>query len=942
MTVKIYIGIAAVSVACVISAVSADASGDPAPHSPIGVPTGLAPAGSSTANSTQAAAVRLGTLAAPAAFAPASAQYAQATTTGGVTDVGDVSTGGGQAAVPVTPDPTGTMAQALAAKKAAPNLVEIRPQSEIRKLPDVNVAEALERISGVSLQADTGEGRFINIRGLDADFNSVSYGGVRLLPSNIASPLGGGRAIALDSIPTNLVGAIEVVKSNRPDQDAESLGAAIELVPRTLPADGKPFLEVTGFGGVEPLRGTPRVGGSVAFGGTFGLQNGTYPWQKPGEVAPGAGWVSNPRPFGVLGEASFDHDQRGVDDIEGSYADMQSAGVPDKVFNTLELRRYLYDRRRFSQGGEFNFTPNDSNKFYVRVAEAGYNEHVSRQDLILSNLATGDGNGNYSDGSGGFLAPQATAQNTLRNESETIQTDVVSAGGTSVIDNRFRVSYRGSYSAGQDNRPYDYNSTFGNPNSINVDYNNQNSAHPAVRVLDGTNLANPNNYLFQGINNASEKDFDRERSAAIDVTAPFHIFGLSGDLKAGGELRLRDRSVDRVVRTYTPTDLGSTLNLANFVNGPSLVYYDNRYNIGPQPIGGINGVIGNPALVTQNLQADAISSAQAFQRNVENVYAQYFQYNARLGGLHLLAGMRFEETQGNYRANAVTTQLDGTRTISPVTNRQGYFNYFPTVQASYAVTPTLLARASYSTAIGRPGFNQITAATTVDIGNNTVTTGNPNLKPTTADSFDVALEQTLPNGGIASIQGFDKEFQNYVLGSQVIGSYPGIIGLTKIQTFANAASGARAYGMELGYIQKFVGLPYPLNGFGVDANYTLVQSRVELRPGEFKSLPSTSNHNANFAVFYEQGPVTLRLAAAYVSKNLFAVGANRSTDIFSQPRFRLDLQGEYQLAKEVAVFIAAKNLTDTPLIFTESGSSTRPIQREFYGPTIFAGLRSTF
>ncbi len=885
-------------------------------------------------------AVRLGEWPRPA-FLTNPTQYAQ-NDQPGVTDAGEVATrgGGGAGAAPVVPSRTGTLEQALAAKKAAPNLVEIQPQSEIRKLPDVNVAEALERLSGVSLETDTGEGRFINIRGLDADFNSVTYGGVRLLPSNQSSPLGGGRAIALDSIPSTLVGAIEVVKSNRPDQDAESLGAAIELVPRPIPQDGKLFLDVEAAGGVEPLRNTPRAQGSITFGGAFGLDQGTRPWEKPGDVAPAVGWVSNPRPFSFLATASFDHDQRGVDDLEASYADMQASGAPGKLFSTLEQRRYLYDRRRYSQGGEFGFNPNEENKFYIRLAEAGYTEHVSRQDLILSNLGTGDGNGNYGDGSGGFLAPSATATQTLRNESETVQTDVYSAGGSSFIDDRFRLTYRGSFSQGLDTRPYDYNSAFTNPNPVSLDYNNSNSTHPAVRTLDATNLAIPGNYLFSSINNTPVSTRDREGSGAIDISARVNALGFDGDFKVGGEVRLRDRSVIYDVRTYSPTDLGSQLNLENYVTGPSLTYYDNRYTIGPQPVGGINGVIGNGALVTRNTAADAISSAAAYQDDHENVYAQYFQYNARRGRIGLLAGVRFEETQGNYRANVISTLADGSQTATPATNRQNYFNYFPTLQVRYDITPDLLGRVAYSTAIGRPGFNQNTAGTTVNIGNNSVTTGNPGLQPTTADSFDVALEQALPNGGVASIQGFDKEFQNYILARQIVGAYPGIVGIANIQSFLNASGGARAYGMELGYIQHFVTLPPPLNGLGVDANYTLVQSSVQLRPGEVKELPSTSNHNFNVALLYQAGPCDFRIAASYVSENLYAVGASRSTDIFSQPRFRLDLEGTYEFIKNSFFFVAAKNLTDTTLKFTEGSSSTRPIQREFYGPTLFAGLRS--
>ena len=76
------------------------------------------------------------------------------------------------------------MQQAIEKKKNAPNIIEVQPQSEIRKLPDVNVAEALERIPGISMESDSGEGRFINIRGMDADLNATTFNGVHLTASN--------------------------------------------------------------------------------------------------------------------------------------------------------------------------------------------------------------------------------------------------------------------------------------------------------------------------------------------------------------------------------------------------------------------------------------------------------------------------------------------------------------------------------------------------------------------------------------------------------------------------------------------------------------------------------------------------------------------------------------------------------------------------------------
>jgi outer membrane receptor for ferrienterochelin and colicin len=150
------------------------------------------------------------------------------------TDIGRVTTGPGQGEnQTVVPSATTTRAAAIEEKKQAPNIIEVQPLSEIIKLPDVNTAEALQRIPGISLETDSGEGRFINIRGLDSNLNAATYAGVRLPASNAASPFGGNRAVAFDTFPTGIVGGVEVTKTLRPDMDAEGLGGSINLVPRT-------------------------------------------------------------------------------------------------------------------------------------------------------------------------------------------------------------------------------------------------------------------------------------------------------------------------------------------------------------------------------------------------------------------------------------------------------------------------------------------------------------------------------------------------------------------------------------------------------------------------------------------------------------------------------------------------------------------------------------
>ncbi len=839
---------------------------------------------------------------------------------------------------------TGSLGQALRLKKDASNLIEVQPESEIRKLPDVNVAEALQRVSGISLETDTGEGRFINIRGLDSDLNGVSFDGVRLMPSNIGSPFGGARAIALDAIPAGFVGGLEVVKTQRPDQDAEALGGSINVIPREPKPDGQPTLDLNAGGGYEPLRDTPVVQGGLTFSSTFGLGAGGSPFAAASSD-PQGGFFSNDKPFGIVGTATFYNDQRGVNDVEESYADSQPAGTPDKVLSQLNPRYYQYWRRRYSEGGSFQYDPNRDNHFYFRLSEAGYNEHVSRHGLVLNGLDSGSGLGGDGftnpDGSG-FIADAATAQQTLRDETETIQNNVIEWGGRNRLSDGIEIDYRGSWSEGSYTKPYDYNTTFSDPNSFVLAYDNVGDPfRPTIRTLDGTNLADPANYALNALNNSSERAIDREWTGSANVSIPVSLFGGTGTARLGGIARLRDKSVTETFENYASVADAAPVSLAGYVFGAPQVFYDGRYHIGPMINGGVRSLIGTPFLTQTDPAGDAILGQRAFQANTENVYAGYAQYNWSLGKFGLLAGVRLEATDASYGANSSQTDAAGNVAIIPSLARRNYVDYFPSLQGRYAFTPNLIGRLSYSTAIARPGFNQITSASQIDFGNNLVVEGNPNLAPTTSDNFDISLAQYLPHAGLVSVGAFDKEFHNYILPNQIQTTFPGIAGITSIQSFSNSPS-ARATGVELQYIQRFAFLAAPFDGLGFDTNYTYVSSSANIRPGESGSLPSTSNNNFNVALTYEKGPVQFRFSTAYVGHNLYAIGASRATDIFAAPRFRIDMGTSYVINRYATLYFDAKNLTDTPLQFTEGPTNSRPIQREFYDATYLAGLRSSF
>ena len=878
---------------------------------------------------------------------PALAEPAPDTTP---TDIGRVTAAGGAAeadSIRIAPSGTGTRAQAKAAEHRAINKIIVQPQSEIEKLPDVSIAQALSRLPGISMETDSGEGRYINIRGLDSDQNATTFDGVRILPTNLATPTGGGRAVAYDVLPAGLIGGIEISETLRPEDDAEGLGGLVNLLPRKPPADGQPFLNATAGLGVEQLRGTQILDYGINVGASVGIQAAHGPFDHP---VSGSGFLSNPKPFTIFLTDTQHNDFRGVDDFEPAYLDQQAAGAPDKLLDGVNLRHYLYNRRRFSRGGELDFDPNDTDHFFVRYALAGYNEHAEKDFLNLNNLGSGftDGTGfrDPADPTGRtFVAGGASAQRTSTDTEEETRNQIFEAGGRDVLFDTVKIDYHGAYSEGTDKFPTSYGSRF-STGTIPIAYDNTTDpAHFVYRTLDGTNLLNQTIYGNGQVFNGPSSSRDREYSGAFNVTVPFAALTPNDEFKAGAVIRLRDRIVQNSNRVFA--DLPGTL--ANYTSGPSLVFYDNNYDIGPSI---------NAGTVNQYLHGASVPyDPTQFEHDTENVYAGYAQYSGSYGKLSFLGGVRLETTFGVYRGNIATTNTDPvtgdtTTTNTPSTFKHSYTSYFPSAQFKYEISPAMDVRAVYSTAIARPGFQQISPGVTVDIANFAVNVGNAQLAPTYADAFDVFWEYFLPRGGKISAGGFDKELNTYIFQNQLRTTNspyftPGQI--VTVSTYQNSGP-ARVYGVEAEYTQQFLFLAAPWDGFGVDSNLTYNQSSATIRrdrgdgvfANETLQLPQTSPWNANVAVFYEKAPISFRLAGNYVSKDLYALGGTKATDTYVQQRFRLDIGSAVQVTKNIQIYLDAHNLTDQTLKYTETAATNRPIQREFYGLDVQGGIRVNY
>lgn len=839
-----------------------------------------------------------------------------------------------------------TDAIARLAQEQAMNIINIETYNTIKQMPDVTVAEAVQRIPGIARESDEGEARYLNIRGLDADLNSTTFDGVRLMPTNNASPFGGYRGVALDVVPIGLVGAITVTDTNLPSQDAEALGGTINITPKSAPPGGKPFLDGRIGGGYEPLRGTPIVDLQVSGGTRFG---------GPGTPAGGVSAYSD-NPFSVVTTLAYYEDKRGIDDVEPAYIGGVAHSDPlYSAINNLQQRDYELHRKRFGWGLDLGYQRDADNEYYVRAFQAGYGEDYHREFLnLLPDCApTANGSGPIVDTLTGVSnqclsppGPNSDIQMGFRDEREVDKESLYALGGRNVFSGGQELDYRAAFTRGTWHKPYDYNSYFnytnplGATSPITLTYSPTGEGHTPLYTISGAQgYLDAANYTLGSFGNSSAYNYDQEWSFASDLDLPVSWLGGSSEsLKIGVSARLR-KKLESYFQTSYPTLPAVSLTQASG-GRPAESYYDNQYMNPPDVLPGYLQSQLGPGTAQP---ADILFDDSQYLLGQEKVYAAYLEYHAQWDKFGFVGGVRVENTHDDLRSYALVTDTSGNQTAVPTNATNHYTDAFPGIQAKYTISHDLIARASWSSTLARPGFNQITPNALVDLGAGHINVGNPALKPTFANSFDAALEKYLPHAGILSLDVFDKEIRDYIVPDQTgakISFFGGFADALRTYTYTNAAH-SYDRGVMLNYQQDMDFLPGLLSGLGIGANYTYIDSRFQIRPGQYAQLPSSSKNTWNATLFYKGDGLLMRVAAYGVSADLFSIGSDPTTDVYNAKRTYLDFGGSYDLSEDWQVYFNAQNLLNTPHAFWQ-GSADRPIQREFYGQTYQAGFRFNY
>lgn len=828
--------------------------------------------------------------------------------------------------------------KALNKQRASNSIVNVVNADAIGNYPDANTSEALQRLPGVSVENDQGEGRYVRIRGLGANFNSVTING-----SKVPSPNAGERAVALDTVPSELLESLEVTKTLTPDMNADSLGGTINV--KSLSAfdrDGRFYKATLETNFDEHTAETsPKL--SLTASNVFSLGDGD----------------DN---FGVAGAVSWYERKFGSDNVETGGAWAFESEPADSRLEEFEQRDYTISRERLGASLNFDYKPNTVTDLYLRTLYSEYTDSEIRQanvielyqferdefgDIVLDD----EGDEEVNDGIPFGESGAATIARELKDRTETMKIQSVVLGGKSEWDS-WTIDYKLGLSQSSEHTPYHIDgAVFEADFEDGVSY----SAGKQIYLHAPEDVYQASSYELDGVEAADQITEDTENNVQLDFTKRLQLASNPLSLKWGAKVSQREKTSDEEVWVFEDLDeAGFTddeLTLQQYVGG------EIDYEFGDMGREILSGSVMNAirGLDNRDYHEEVDSGIADFTIN-EDISAAYVMGTLDVDNLRVLAGVRVEQTdlqaKGMHYNEYETDSGEEVEELTNATFNNDYSHTLPSLHVRYLLGDKVQLRAAWTNAVVRPTFEQISPAKVRE--GDEVEFGNPMLKPLEASNLDLGVEYY---GGFASYFSafvFNKSIDNFVyaidLGATADESLVGPGDISEANTFRNGDS-ASLSGLELAASKQFAELPEPWDGFLVSANATWTESdaRIHFLSDDQRlyrdiALPSQSDFAGNFAVGYETEKFSVRIAANYKSEYLLEVSDPSDTrgDAWVDAQTGLDFLARWYATEKVQVFVQGVNLGDQGYyVYTGEAQKQYNFQYEEYGPSYRLGVTIT-
>jgi len=913
-----------------------------------------------------------------------------------------------------------SLKQSLDVKRDSNQVVDAISAEDVGKFPDSNIAESLQRITGVAIDRSGGEGQFITVRGLGPEFNTVTLNGRTLATDNP------GREFSFDVISSDIISRAEVFKTSTPNLQSGGIGANVNIV-TTRPLSAGTNLTGSVSGTYDTLREKISPEGSLVgswsnddrtFGFAGGISYSDRATQRDRVLTNG---------FSARGGAAFiDTGGAGTAAATGLTDANSVSALPAnaRVQQQAIVSRDIQDRERITINGTAQFRPSDTLELTIDGLYSEFN--IESFDTQFSGFFSPP-----------FIDPVVDANGTVTSFSrpgvDFLARNPGLTTGESQNDNVLTSNNReaDTYLIGA-NLDWDVSDAI----TANFDV----STSKATR--DGTNpfvvlgalapssplISLPDDAEITTLENiVGAQDASIQRLHFVNVARNVindEIFELKGGfdwaannamntvISVGASYSDRQKSGD-LFDNFSPTQGGGVFcaycgyatdfddsilqqaNLDGFLGGVSganripinfltASFEDAFAQLNSDAAISDPNRSGRGALSDAELRArrDSTDSFLGFYEPdfnpagsfaVDEAVTAVFFNSAWEGAFNNLPfaanfGFRVARTETSstgvdqpvveFRESDGDTQLiPNFGPATPVTVSNTYTNFLPSANIKFDVAEDKIVRLAASKTVTRPTLTALGVANQFGGRANapTSTGGNPLLEAFESTNFDAAFEWYVDDLSFVGVSGFYKDFGNFIESSTIAierpvvfpagnASNPSAADVTRQIAFQdtrdrNGETGS-IVGLELAAQTAFE------NGFGVQANYTFVDSSIDRAAGSaFADLDynGLSPHSFNVSGFYEKGPLQARLSYNYRDEFLVlasdggAQGEPREREAYGQ----LDFSAAYEINEMFQVFAEGVNLLDEDRR-DFSRFENRFLEYEDTGSRFTLGVRGSF
>lgn len=871
-----------------------------------------------------------------------------------------------------------SLEEAIAIKRETIGFSDSIVATDIADFPEQNLSEALQRIPGVTIERDRGLGRRVNVRGLPSEFTFVSI-------NKLATASGsGGRDVEFDIFASELIQSVTVNKS--PTAADEEGGIAGSVAIRTARPFDQPGLRLVGSAEAAYNSISEKVDPQFSFlasdtFGDFGVLVSVAKQKRTNRTDSNSG--INFRPISRwtdrgLGNANARQALAVLERDAGvTIDDITDADEVNRIvfLDKVGDRVYLNDQDRLGVSGSLQYKPSEQFSLSFDAFLGSYDTTEDEYDAAGYSASSNSTLDTIHDFDATTLSKDGivvlrdvsytNTQHEFLSKEYINETDYRQFGGEmNWQTGSWTINLLGGYSGAKKTRD--------NSNLKHVAYAPSRTRYTETggetipsddpRSIDMYN--SPSSYLFEAYETTFEKIKDDKYAAQLAVSRDFDMPGFQVLKRVNFGGRYTNKANERWYgeeKIQGPTR-GSTA-------------YVNRRTLADSPLESVIDITGGRSYQARDLEWAQVSNEYArdffrpdgfvtpfndgqYYRVKETTWAAYamvdFEFGLGSVPLFVNAGARYVNTKVNSSGFHQVQNSDGSTGYTPeaISSTGKYSKLLPAINMHAELTDSLLLRAAASQTLIRPALTDLAYKRTASFNDFRFTDGNPNLKPTYADQWEVGVEKYLGRGGILAASYFWKKIKGVVQSEltgvvrdvtkyNANGTVDGVYDFDVYQP-VNAEGAYKVSGVELNAVLPFGMFVDALEGFGVNANVTFLDSSLTGQSdlGIDTSPVGLADKTYNATVYYDRGPLSARVS--YNHKGAYVERIERNMyPVYRDAYGQFDLAVSYQLTDNFRVELQGINITDEATTGYTMDPSF-PTTYEFSGSRWSVGVRAQF